>query len=136
MLCMGLLAPLPVLADEVEDQVKTAYAAWNEAFNKGDAKALAALYSEDATFLPPTHEVIEGPAGVEKFFAGLFANGVSGHALELIEVHGEEDLVVAAAKWSAKGKDANLGGIATHVFEVQDDDSLKLSLHTFNVSVV
>jgi uncharacterized protein (TIGR02246 family) len=137
-LCAGLLAaPLPALAEKIEDQVKTAYAAWNEAFNKGDAKSLAALYTEDATFLPPTHDVIEGSAGVEKFFAGLFANGVTGHKLELIEAEGEEDLVVAAAKWSAKGKDAggadaSLGGIATHVFKVQDDDSLKLDLHTFN----
>jgi uncharacterized protein (TIGR02246 family) len=138
LLCVGLLAPLPALADEIEDQVKAAYAAWDEAFNKGDAKALAAFYAEDATFLPPTHEVIQGPAGVEKFFAGLFANGVTGHKLELIEVEGEEELVVAAAKWSAKGKDANgadatFSGIATHVFAKQDDDDdLKLDLHTFN----
>ena len=61
-----------------------AYQAWDAAFATGDAKAIAAFYTDDATFLPPTHDVIEGPAGVEKFFAGLLGNGVTGHKLELI----------------------------------------------------
>jgi uncharacterized protein (TIGR02246 family) len=134
------LAPLAAArADSAEEQVTAAYAAWNEAFNEGDAAALAAFYDDEAVMLPPTHDVLEGPAGAEKFFGGLFANDVTGHGLELIEVEGDEDddLVVAAARWSAKGKDANgadaaFGGVATHVFERQDDGSLKLRLHTFN----
>jgi uncharacterized protein (TIGR02246 family) len=123
-------------ADEsAEDEVVAAYQAWDKAFGTGDAKQVAAFYTEDAVFLPPTHDVMEGPAGVEKFFAGLFAAGVTGHKLELIEAMGEDDdeVVVAAAKWSAKGKDGSgVGGVATHVFEKQDDGSLKLKLHTFN----
>ena len=40
---------------------------------------------------------------------------------------------VAAAIWSAKGKDgASLGGIAIQEFTRQADGSLKLRLHTFN----
>jgi uncharacterized protein (TIGR02246 family) len=125
-------------ADDAQtQQVKAAYAAWDAAFNKGDAKGVAALYTEDSLLLPPSHDVIKGPAGVEKFFAGLFANGVTGHKLELIEAEGDGGLVAAAGKWSASGKDANgapatFGGIATHVFAKQPDGSLKLKLHTFN----
>ena len=135
-LCAGLLVS-PAGAQTAADQVKAAYAAWDAAFNKGDAKAVAAFYTADATFLPATHDVIEGPAGVEKFFAGLFANGVTGHKLEMIEATGGGPLVVGAAKWSANGKDASgapssFGGVATHVFETQPDGSLKLKLHTFN----
>ena len=69
-------APLAAAqADSAEEQVTAAYAAWNEAFNKGDAAALAAFYDDEAVLLPPSHDVLEGPAGVEKFFGGLFANG-------------------------------------------------------------
>ena len=64
---------------------------------------------------------------------------MTGHKLELIEVEGDgsDELIVAAAKWSAHGKDASgapatFGGVATHVFEKQPDGSLKLKLHTFN----
>ena len=136
-LCMGLIASVAASAASLDDEVKAAYAAWDAAFNNGDAKVVAAFYTEDALLLPPSHDIIKGPAGVEKFFAGLFANGLTGHKLELIEAKGDAGLIVAAAKWSAAGKDANgapatFSGIATHVFAKQADGSLKLKLHTFN----
>jgi ketosteroid isomerase-like protein len=107
------------------------------AFNNADAKAIAAFYTDDAIFLPATHDVIKGPAGVEKFFGGIFGMGVTGHKLELIEAQGEGNLLIGTAKWSAKGKDAKgadqpWAGVATHVFEKQADGSLKLRVHTFN----
>lgn len=131
------IAAFPTLswAGSAEGQVTAAYQAWDAAFGTGDAGKVAAFYTEDAVFLPPTHDVMAGPAGVETFFAGLFEAGVTGHKLEVIEVMGEDDdaMVAAAAKWSAKGKDgSDVGGVATHVFERQSDGSLKLKLHTFN----
>ena len=131
------VAALPALAQTVEEEVAAAYAAWDAAFNAGDAEALGAAYSEEAIFLPATHAVIEGPAGVGEFFDGIFGMGVTGHKLELIEAIDNGDTVVAAARWSADGKDAAgaaqpWGGLATHVFERQDDGALKLRLHTFN----
>lgn len=131
-LSVGLLAPAMVAAAGSDDQVRAAYAAWDAAFGKSDAKAIGAMYTDDALFLPPTHDVLRGPAAVEKFFAGLFAAGVTGHKLELIEAQGTPDLVVAAAKWSARGKDGPIGGVATHEFSRQADGNLKLKLHTFN----
>ena len=113
-----LLATTALAASE--EEVKQAYDAWNEAFNQGDAAALAALYSDDSLLLPATHDVVEGPEGVQRFFQGLFDGGVTGHALELIEVIEGDETTVAAARWSARGKDASgaeaaFGGIATHV---------------------
>lgn len=135
---VALGVPVGAFAASADEQVIAAYAAWDQAFNTGDATKVAAFYTDDAVFLPPTHDVVEGPAGVERFFAGLFGNGVTGHKLELIEVTGADaEMVVAAAKWSASGKDASgapttFGGVATHVFEREPDGSLKLKLHTFN----
>ena len=118
---------------DVAAQVRQAYAAWDAAFNQGDAKAVAASYADDAMLLPPTHDVIKGQAGVDKFFAGLFGAGFKNHKLELIEAWGDHDLAVAAAKWSATAGDGSAaGGIATHAFARQPDGSLKLALHTFN----
>jgi ketosteroid isomerase-like protein len=136
-ICAGALASLTAYAASPEEEVKAAYAGWDQAFSKGDAKAIAAFYIGDATFLPPSHDVIKGPAGVEKFFSGIFAMGVTGHKLELIEAHGEGNLLFGAAKWSANGKDASgkdqpVGGLATHIFERQNNGSLKIKLHTFN----
>ena len=41
--------------------VETGSAAWNAAFNAGNADALAALYTADATLVPPTSSVDEMP---------------------------------------------------------------------------
>src|SRR3954468_5479537 len=120
-----------------EGEIRPAYAAWDAAVVKGDVKAIAALYADEAIFLPATHEVINGASGVEKFFAGVFSMGVTGHKLELIQAGGEGNVVFGAAKWSANGKDAKgadqpWAGIATHIFQRQADGGLKLKLHTFN----
>jgi ketosteroid isomerase-like protein len=136
-ICAGAITSVTAYAASPEEEVKAAYASWDQAFSKGDAKAIAAFYSDDAIFLPPSHDVIRGPAGVEKFFVGLFNMGVTGHKLELIEEHGGGNLLFGAAKWSANGKDASgkdqpWGGVATHIFERQNNGSLKIKLHTFN----
>ena len=136
-LCLLTVALVGSFAADPKSDVTAAYAAWDAAFNKGDAKTVAAAYAPNAKLLPPTHEVASGPAEIEKFWAGMFANGVTDHKLQVIDAGGDDKVVYGTANWSAKGKDkdgkpANFSGIATHVFERQVDNSLKLRLHTFN----
>jgi ketosteroid isomerase-like protein len=136
-LCLLTITPVESLAADHKSDVSAAYAAFDAAFNKGDAKSVAAAYLPNAKLLPPTHEVASGSAAIEKFFAGAFADGVTNHKLEMIDAGGDDKVVFGTANWSAKGKDkdgkpADFSGIATHVFERQADNSLKLRLHTFN----
>ena len=42
--------------------------AWTAAFNKGDAAAVAALYTEDAYVLPPGSAMVKGRAAIETFW--------------------------------------------------------------------
>ena len=42
--------------------------AWTAAFNKGDAAAVAALYTEDAYVLPPGSSMVKGRAAIEAFW--------------------------------------------------------------------
>jgi uncharacterized protein (TIGR02246 family) len=41
---------------------------WAEAFNKGDAAALASMYSQDAYVLPPGAEMMKGRSAIETFW--------------------------------------------------------------------
>jgi len=41
---------------------------WTAAFNRGDAAAVAALYTEDAYVLPPGSAMVKGRAGIEAFW--------------------------------------------------------------------
>ena len=135
--CLFTVAPVGSFAGDPKSDISAAYATFDAAFYKGDEKAVVALYLPNAKVLPPTHEVASGPAAIEKFIAGFYANGVTNHKLEVIDAGGDDKVLYGTANWSAKGKDkdgkpANFSGIATHVFERQADGSLKLRLHTFN----
>lgn len=119
-----------------EGEALAALTAWNEAFNRGDAAAVAALYVPEAHFLPATHQVVIGPEAIEAFFRPMLAAGVGNHTNELITCGGEGSLVYVASRWTVQspGKDGRMetsSGIATHVLE-RRGGSLKIRLHTFN----
>ena len=121
----------------IEDEARRALEAWNEAFNRGDAAGVAALYLADARFLPATHEVVVGPAAIEAFFRPMLAQGVTGHANELIVCGGQGALVYVASRWTVRSPSADGGsetssGFAAHVLERQPGGGLKIHLHTFN----
>jgi ketosteroid isomerase-like protein len=133
----SLLAPGAVLGADTRSEVAAAYAAWDQAFNTQGARGIAATYTPDALLLPPTHDVVVGPAAIEAFFAGVIGSGVSNHHLELIEAGSSGRLFYGAARWSAVAKGAdgtvkNVGGLATHVFERGPGNQLKLKVHIFN----
>ena len=47
-----------------------------EAFNKGDASGVAALYAMDAQLLPPNDKLAEGRANIQTFWAGAASSGL------------------------------------------------------------
>jgi uncharacterized protein (TIGR02246 family) len=124
------------LADTATD-VRAVYAAWDAAFNKGDAKAVAAFYTDDAIVLPPSQLVIKGRADVENFVSGLFEIGLTSHKAELIEVTVDgADTIAAVAKWSVKHKGESEGGLVTSIFMKQRNRTLKIKLHMFSLSPI
>lgn len=121
----------------IEEEARAALAAWNEAFNRADADAVAALYVAEARFLPATHEVVIGPAAIAAFFRPMLARGVTDHANELILCGGEGRLVYVASRWTVRsptpdGGSEKSSGFATHVLERQATGGLRIRLHTFN----
>ena len=59
--------PAAQKSDPALDQIVKGY---ESAFNRGDAKALAALYADNAIRLGPKNEVLHGRAAIEQFYAG------------------------------------------------------------------
>ena len=49
---------------------------WAQAFNKGDAKALAAMYTEDAYVLPPGANMVHGRSAIETFWRPQIAGSL------------------------------------------------------------
>jgi uncharacterized protein (TIGR02246 family) len=63
--CLSLSAP--ALAQN-KATIEKLNDAWTAAFNKGDAAAVAALYTEDAYVLPPGSAMVKGRAAIEGFW--------------------------------------------------------------------
>lgn len=68
-LALGLTTAmaLPVEAHEVREAIETANAQWTAAFNRGDAAAVAALYTPDAIVMPPDSDMIRGRQAIQEF---------------------------------------------------------------------
>lgn len=116
-------------------RIERAYRAFNEAF--GDARAVAALYAEDAVLLPPTHDILRGRTAIRRFWAPLFAAGLRDHTLDLVTFRSDLRSIVTAARWSAKGRDAGgrpvtFSGLATIVLARRRGGDTEIWLHTWN----
>jgi uncharacterized protein (TIGR02246 family) len=51
-----------------ESAIRAQAGSWEKAYNGGDAKAVAALYAEDALLLPPGAPGVSGRAAIQEFF--------------------------------------------------------------------
>ena len=61
-------AALSQAASPDEAGIRAQTTAWEKAFTAGDAKALAALYTEDAILMPPGAPPVNGRAAIQEFF--------------------------------------------------------------------
>lgn len=98
----GAAFPVTADADWFRSKVEKSDAKFVENFGKGDAAALARLYTEDAKLLPPGSPVIEGRAGIEEFWNGLLALGPGELTLTVIESFGDGTVGYAVGKYTLK----------------------------------
>ena len=61
--------------------------AFVDAFNKGDAATVAAIYATDARLLPPNAAMVEGRANIQSFWGGAIGAGVKLVSLTAIDVN-------------------------------------------------
>jgi uncharacterized protein (TIGR02246 family) len=78
----------------VRQLIEKANIKFGEAVRSGDASALANLYTEDATLLPPPNApIIKGRQGVEAYWTNGFQMGLKEVVLATVEVMAMGDMV-------------------------------------------
>lgn len=125
------------MSSDIRDIVESNNDTWNAAFNRGDAAAVAALYTDDATVLPHTHDVIRGSGKIREFWTSVIGTGFKDHSIELLDVHVDGNLACEIAKWAARGpgqddQPQSYGGSLVNLYERQRDGSWKCRLHIWN----
>lgn len=130
----------PRAADVVRSQIEQAATRFSEAFNRGDASALAAMYDTAGVVLAPNAPPMHGRQNIEAFWAGAKQQGfktlslivdsvepIGNHAVEL----GRYTLVIQPTgqpETTDRGKYMVL-------WKRQADGSWKLYRDTFNTSM-
>ena len=98
------LAVGPVWSDDSEEFTKMAER-WHDAYNAGDASAVAALYAEDGMMMPPNAEAAKGHEAIE-----------ASVKMVMTELPGKLSIVTVHT-----GSSGNLG-FAQGTYSVVDDD--------------
>jgi uncharacterized protein (TIGR02246 family) len=107
-----------------------------EAFNKGDAAAVANLYTIDARVLPPNGEMVQGRANIQSFWQGAITAGLKMVSLETVHVETQGNLAIEVGRYVTTAPGA--GGTTTTdngkyvVFWKRQGRSWKLAVDIFN----
>src|SRR5262245_13469403 len=77
---------------EARAAIEAANAKFSEAFARGDAKALSAMYTSDAIAFPPDSEMIRGNEAIGAFWKATRDGGVQSASLTTIDVGRSGDI--------------------------------------------
>lgn len=114
-LTLAIITPA-FAADDATSISKQLNDKWLEAYNKGDAAAMAALYTTDAVLLPQgSAQPIVGRENIQKFYEGWIKQKLDNGAVPVTEAHMlGSDAVFAAGTWSGDAPGQN-GAASMHV---------------------
>jgi len=71
-----------------------------EAFNRGDAAAVAGLYASDARLFPPNSQRIDGKPGIQDFWKSLINAGAKVVSLETVHVESSGDIAYEVGNYT------------------------------------
>lgn len=78
--------PVAAQGSDAKAQIEKVNEAFVAAFGRGDAPAIAKLYSSDAQVFAPNNEVITGAEAIEKLWKGAMEMGAKSVSLKATEV--------------------------------------------------
>ena len=119
-----------------ETEIRTLVQQFEKAAAARDGRAIAALYAESATLLPPGMTPINGRQNIQTFWQGFIDAGASDAKITPNTIRGSEPLFYEIGQYSAKmpqpsGGTAPGTGRYLVVWERQSDGTLKIAADMF-----
>lgn len=109
------------------------------AFNKGDAAAVANMYTTGARLLPPNAEMVEGRANIQKYWQEAITAGFKMVSLEAVHIETQGNIAVEVGRYTITVPGA--GGVTTTdkgkyvVTWKREGRSWKLAIDIFNTNM-
>jgi uncharacterized protein (TIGR02246 family) len=135
-ICMtGLTFAQQTVDPKLEQQIRVLAAQYDEAFNKSDATALGALFSEDAVF-SGLHGKFKGRQAIVNFHSQqVFARWHANNRVTTVDrVDSVSDEVSSSGRWSEtvqSNGSKNIGGTYSWVL-IRDGDSWKIRMANYS----
>ncbi len=94
------------VATGIQGAIAAANQVFMDAFGRGDAAGLAALYTENCQLMPPNSDFVIGNAAIQTFWQGAFDMGIKAAKLEIreVEAHGDTAIEVSQYTLFAEGE--------------------------------
>lgn len=105
---------------------------WNQAFAKQNARALAALYADDAVVSPGNGTVVRGRDAIQTLFQSFFDAGLARHSIEVVQARGHGPTLDQVANWSASGGNLSFKGVLATHHERTREGRWELVSHVWN----
>ncbi len=87
----------------IAEEIAAANAKFMEAFNRGDAAGVAALYTEDGAILPPNADITSGREAIQAFWQAVMNMGVKSATLASVEVADHGDTAIEVGQYTLSG---------------------------------
>jgi uncharacterized protein (TIGR02246 family) len=78
--------------EDVRSAIEAVNMEFSAAFNRGDAAAVAGLYTEDGSLLPPGENIVSGRSNIEAYWKAGVDAGLSNLQLKASEVEAHDPL--------------------------------------------
>jgi ketosteroid isomerase-like protein len=132
-LSIGFLAiALPAAAANVDASNCTTATMWQEAYNKGDTDAVAAMYAPDAIEVMETG-IRVGPTAVKERLEDNLKRGVKFPAITSTKCDIDGDIRISAGDWKGESPQGSFGGFWTAI-ERKDGGKWKMINLTANTT--
>jgi ketosteroid isomerase-like protein len=84
---------------DVSSEITQVNEGFMDAFNSGDAKALASNYTENAKLYPSNSDVIEGPEAIEGFWNAVMKMGIKKAQMETVTAEAYGNVAIEEGKY-------------------------------------
>jgi uncharacterized protein (TIGR02246 family) len=94
-----------MMTSDIRTEIGSANTQFVGAFRRGDATAMANLYTSEAQLLPANSDFVRGTAAIRTFWQGVIDMGLKDASLETVEVevHGDTAIEVGLYRLLAAG---------------------------------
>ena len=96
------------MTSEIRSQIESANSQFVAAFKRGEAKAVAGLYTSEAALLPANADFVRGTDAIGMFWQGAIDSGLTEIGLETQEVEAYGDTAIEVGRYRLFGA----GGVA------------------------